>query len=118
MAKKLDQLLETVRTTRETYLGYIVEDDGKYIHLKQAAIVPEGLYSQTEIAFHYFCEKARRNLKPYDIPITALESRTVDEQITMMFNSYEELSRVANRQTSGKFKISRLKKMLGTGGAK
>lgn len=114
MTKKLEQMLETVRTTKETYLGYITSDDGKYLHLTQAAIIPDNLYSQTEIAFHYFCEKARRNTKPYDIPLTAIESRTADDQITMMFNSYEELSKVANRQTSGKIKISRLKKLLGS----
>lgn len=112
--KKLEERLEIVQTKSVTYLGYLQESE-KYMHLSHAVVIPNHLDSPTAIAFAYFCEKARKRLKSYDIPLTAIEMKLYDTQVETMVAAYLEMSKIANKGALGKYTISRLQKMLKRG---
>lgn len=101
-----------VRTVKSAYLGYVKEDDRR-LYLERAAEIPEGMTEVRDLALEYFSEKARRRLGSYEIPLSAVVEKRIDDEVERMVAVYAELSRAANKQVAGRIKIARLKKFLG-----
>lgn len=110
----IDDCFTLVHTNRHTYLGYMVEQEGQVV-LHQAATIDSAETDPRALAYHYFVQKAKRKIQEQTIPEKAIESMSPQKHATMLYHSYEELSKVSGKGQFGKIKIRRLENLLGGG---
>jgi len=104
-----------VSTIKASYAGYRSDtaDDGRCLVLERAAEIPASRMAPSEIALHYFGERAGRRLGRYELPYAAILEMREEPLVDTMLGAYTALSRVANKGVAGRITTARLKKMIG-----